>query len=55
MVSKAKGVAVELRTDLFRQRSGMTGPEQFGNMAETLMDWKALALKSPEEKQAGEN
>jgi hypothetical protein len=31
----------------------MTGPEQFGDMAETLMDWKALAFKNLEKKQAG--
>ena len=53
ILSEAKDVAFELRTDLFRQCSGMTGPDQFGDMARTFKDWHATASINMQSKQIG--
>lgn len=43
VLSEAKDVAYQLRTDLFSQCTGEIGPVQFGDMAETFKQWEKIA------------
>lgn len=53
VLSEAKDVAFQLRRDLFSQCSGMVGPAQFGDMAETFKQWKKSASNNSESKTLG--
>ena len=46
VLSEAKDVAFQLRSDLFSQCSGMVGPVQFGDMANTFKDWQDIATRN---------
>lgn len=46
VLSEAKDIAYQLRTELFRQCTGSDGPRHFEDMAATFKDWKALAAKN---------
>ncbi|WP_300755128.1 phospholipase D-like domain-containing protein, partial [Janthinobacterium sp.] len=53
VLSEAKEVAFQLRRDLFRQCSGMAGPEQFGDMENTFQEWGKSAFTNAQNKKAG--
>lgn len=53
VLSEAKDVAFQLRSDLFRQCSGAVGPAQFGDMKNTFVDWETLAKKNSNSMMAG--
>jgi phosphatidylserine/phosphatidylglycerophosphate/cardiolipin synthase-like enzyme len=44
VLSQAMDVAFQTRRELFFQCAGSHGPEQFGDMADSLKDWKQLAV-----------
>jgi phosphatidylserine/phosphatidylglycerophosphate/cardiolipin synthase-like enzyme len=46
VLSEAKDVAFQLRSDLFRQCTGEAGPAQFGDMKETFERWQKFAVKN---------
>lgn len=53
VLSEAKDVAYQLRSDLFSQCAQETGPEPFGDMADTFKKWEKLAVKNFGAKAAG--
>lgn len=55
VLSEAKEVAYELRTNLFMQCSGQSGPGQFGDMADTFSWWIEVASKNLNSKNFGES
>jgi phosphatidylserine/phosphatidylglycerophosphate/cardiolipin synthase-like enzyme len=46
VLSEAKDVAYQMRTDLFAQCNSFTCPKQFGDMAMTFKDWEEAASKN---------
>lgn len=46
VLSEAKDVAFQLRSDLFRQCTGEAGPAQFGDMGKTYRDWQEYAKQN---------
>ena len=54
VLSEAKDVAFQLRSDLFSQCSGFAGPAQFGDMQDTFQYWKNLAKRNQSHKKNGE-
>jgi hypothetical protein len=46
ILSEAKDVAYQLRTELFAQCTGQSGPAQFGDMEKTFKDWGVAASKN---------
>lgn len=53
ILSEAKDVAYQLRTALFRQCSGESGPEHFGDMKKTFGRWSTIASANWGRKCAG--
>jgi phosphatidylserine/phosphatidylglycerophosphate/cardiolipin synthase-like enzyme len=53
VLSEAKDVAYQLRTDLFSQCTGKMGPVQFGDMTETFKDWNDMATTNADSKTSG--
>lgn len=53
VLSEAKDVAFELRSKLFSQCSGMAGPAQFKDMADTFDKWRKTASKNANHKREG--
>lgn len=52
VLSEAKEVAFQLRSDLFGQCSGMVGPAQFGDMTDTFQKWQENATTNAKNKTA---
>lgn len=52
VLSEAKDVAFQLRSDLFSQCSGMVGPTQFGDMTDTFQKWEESASTNAKNKAA---
>jgi phosphatidylserine/phosphatidylglycerophosphate/cardiolipin synthase-like enzyme len=46
VLSEAKDVAFQLRSDLFSQCAGDVGPVQFGDMTETFKQWGKMAFSN---------
>lgn len=53
VLSEAKDVAFELRCKLFSQCSGIAGPAQFGDMADTFEKWQKNASANAKNKSVG--
>lgn len=53
VLSEAKDVAFQLRSDLFGQCSGMVGPAQFGDFGDTFEKWQKNASRNAKNKAAG--
>ncbi|SEN09598.1 PLD-like domain-containing protein [Duganella sp. CF517] len=53
ILSEAKDVAFELRTDLFRQCTCDPGPAQFEDMSKCFSVWNDLALQNKKSMAAG--
>lgn len=53
VLSEAKDVAFQLRSELFSQCSGMAGPAQFGDMADTFQKWRESASINANSKKSG--
>lgn len=53
VLSEAKDIAFQLRSDLFSQCSGKAGPAQFGDMRQTFDNWQDAADTNARLKMAG--
>lgn len=54
VLSEAKDVAFQLRSDLFGQCTGNVGPVHFGDMQDTFQYWKKLTKRNDQHKKSGE-